>query len=123
MTSCDKRSEDPNENETDTTRDALSARVRRFVVFRRYEAIETWFVEAPSADMARERVFPDDPEVHPHFEMYGGADPTDSAVVRELHLVAHEVRRFPANVTVFYDSPGAERTAGPRGEPARRHTS
>lgn len=54
----------PNENETETTRDALPPPARRSVVFRRYEAIETWFVEADSAAAARERVFPAAPEHH-----------------------------------------------------------
>lgn len=119
----EKRSEDPNENERNTTTDSVAPSVRRFVVFRRYEAIETWFVEAPTLEAARERVFPDDPAANTYFAERGGAEPTDSAITRELAITPHEVRRFPANVTIFYGPPGTERRSGPAGDPPTRHTA
>lgn len=110
----------PDESDGFSPREPVRATMRRFVVFRRYEAVETWYVEAETARSARERVFPDDPSDDPYFGDRGGCEPTDSAVVRELATIAREIRRFPAGITIFFGQPGTERNAGSNGEPPRR---
>lgn len=94
--------------------------VRRFLVQRYYESVDLYFVEAPDATAAKERVYPDDPSWHPYFEGWGGSEVAPlQAAIRDLRIVVREIRRFPGDSIVFYGEPGDDRRVPPEGEPAR----
>lgn len=94
---------------------------RRFVVERYYDSVDIYFVEAPDAADAKQRVFPDDPTECSYFEEWGGCDPPPfQAVIRDQRILVREVRRFPPGSIVFYGEPGQDRLVGPQGEPRRR---